>query len=374
MTTNPFTIDIPQEDLNDLQRRLAATRWPDAMDDAGWDYGADPDWLRVLVAHWQDGFDWRAQERRLNAFPQITTEIDGVQIHAVHQQGAGSNPIPLLILHGWPSTFVQFLDIIPMLTDPATNGGDPADSFDVVAPSLPGYGFSGTSTDQPMTLRRMADVLHRLMTEELGYERYAIRASDIGAGVMNQMALANPGSIIGLHLSGSYIPYVPDDLSDEEQTYIDAMEAWEQAEGAYGHQHRTKPQTLATGLNDSPAGLAGWILEKFQSWSDGDVDAVYDRDALLTNVALYWFTQTINSSIRVYRDGFGDDSLYGIPDVPTAHLIGNEEGSGIPKAWQRRLQRLDRFTQAPKGGHFMEWEQPRIVADDLRAFFHDLRG
>ncbi len=374
MPTTPFTIAIPQDDLDGLQRRLAATRWPDAMDGAGWDYGTDPDWLRGVVDHWQRRYDWRAQEARLNAYPQVASEVDGVRIHAVHQPGTGPHSIPLLILHGWPSTFVQFLDVIPGLADPASHGGDPSDGFHVVAASLPGYGFSGTTTDRPMSLRGMGDLLHRFMTEELGYQRYAIRASDIGAGVMTQMALAYPEAIIGLHLSGTYVPYVPDDLSDEERQFIEENERWSQAEGAYGHQHATKPQTLAYGLNDSLVGLAAWILEKFHAWSDGDIDELYDRDALLTNVSVYWFTRTLNSSIRAYRDGFGEDALMGIPDVPTAHLIGNDDTSRVPVAWQRRLYRTDRVTQAEHGGHFLEWEQPGIVIDDLRVFFRDMRS
>ena len=375
MAVQPFAIDIPQADLDDLGRRLTATRWPDQMDGAGWDYGTDLGSLRELVGYWADGFDWRAQERRLNAFPQFTATVDGVDLHLVHQRGAGPDPMPLLLLHGWPSSFVQMLDLVPLLTDPAAHGGDPADSFDVVVASLPGYGFSGSPTDRPMTIARMGHLLHRLMTEELGYARYGIRASDIGIGVQKQIALAHPDAMTGIHLASSYPPFVPDDLSDAERTYLDAIASWEKAEQAYGHQHRTKPQTLAYGLNDSPAGLASWILEKFRAWSDcdGDLERVYTRDALLTNIAIYWFTQTINSSIRVYRDGVGPDTRMGIPDVPTAHLMANEQIPNAPEEWTRRLYRIDRMTQAERGGHFMEWEQPAIVAGDLRAFFRDLR-
>ncbi len=334
MTVQPFTVDVPRTDLDDLARRLDLTRWPDGMTGAGWDYGTDPDHLRELVAYWQSGFDWRAQERRLNGFANFRTEIDGVTIHIIHQRGSGPNPTPLLLLHGWPSSFVQMLDLVPLLTDPSAHGGDAADSFDVVVASLPGY------------------------------------------GVQTQIALAHPESITGIHLAGSYPPFVPDDLSDAERSYIDAIRAWEQSEGAYAHLHRTKPQTLAHGLNDSPVGLAAWVLEKFRAWSDcgGDVEACYTKDELLTNISVYWFTQTINSSIRVYRDGFGADSRMGIPDVPTAHLIGHEQIPNAPEEWTRRLFRIDRYVEAERGGHFMEWEQPEIAAEDLRAFFHSLRS
>lgn len=375
MVISPFTIDIPQADLDDLQRRLDLTRWPDQMDGAGWDYGTNPEYLRTLTDYWRDGFDWRGQERRLNAFPQFTSTIDGVDIHLIHQRGTGPNPIPLLLLHGWPSTFVQMLDILPLLIDPATHGGDPADSFDVVAASLPGYGFSSSPTDRPMTQVRMGELLHTVMTDELGYPHYGIRASDIGSGVQTQMALAQPESIIGIHRTGSQVPFIPDDLSGAERAYIDAVDAWKETEGAYAHQHRTKSQTLAFGLNDSPVGLASWIIEKFRAWSDcgGDVERSFTRDELLTNIAIYWLTRTINSSIRVYRDGSGPESLTGIPDIPTAHLMAHEQIPNAPDEWTRRFYRIDRMNQAERGGHFLEWEEPELVADDMQAFFRDLR-
>ena len=375
MSATPFTIDIPQADLDDLHRRLEMTRWPDAMDGAGWDYGTDPVYLRELVAYWRNGFDWRSQERRLNAFANFRAEVDGVDIHFIHERGTGPSPTPILLLHGWPSSFVQMLDLIPLLTDPATHGGDPADSFDVVAASLPGYGFSGSTTDRPMTQTRMGDLLHALMTETLGYTRYGIRASDIGAGVQSQMALGHPEAIAGMHITGSRVPFVPDDLSTIEQAYIDAVNEGARTEGAYAHLHRTKPQTLAYGLNDSPVGLAAWIIEKFRAWSDcgGDVEACYTKDELLTNIAVYWFTRTISSSIRVYRDGFGPDTRTGIPDVTTAHLMAHEQIPNAPDEWTRRFYRIDRMNRAERGGHFMEWEQLAIVADDLRTFFRSLR-
>ncbi len=375
MSATPFTIDIPQADLDDLHRRLEMTRWPDAMDGAGWDYGTDPVYLRELVDYWREGFDWRAQERRLNGFANFRAEVDGVDIHCIHERGVGPNPTPLLLLHGWPSSFVQMLDLMPLLTDPAAHGGNLADSFDIVVASLPGYGFSASPTDRPMTRARMGELLHTLMTDELGYGRYGIRASDIGAGVQAQMALAHPEATTGIHRTGSSVPFLPDDLSEIEQIYIAAVNAWQEAEGAYGHQHRTNPQTLAYGLNDSPVGLAAWIVEKFRVWSDcgGDVGRVFTKDELLTNVSIYWFTQTINSSIRVYRDGSGRDTRTGIPDVPTAHLMAHEQIPNAPDEWTRRFFRIDRMNQAKRGGHFLEWEQPGIVADDLRTFFHPLR-
>lgn len=375
MAVRPFTIAIPDEDLEDLQRRLAKTRWPDQMAGSGWDYGTDADYLRDVVGYWRDGFDWRAQEQRLNAFPHYQAIIGGVDLHFVHMRGTAHDAVPLLLLHGWPSTFVQMLALAPMLTDPATHGADPADRFDVVIGSLPGYGFSGTTTDRPMTRRRMGQLFHRLLTEELGYRSYGVRASDIGAGVQLQMALEHPEAVIGMHVSGSRVPYVPESLTTGERAYLDAVERWEGAEGAYAHVQRTKPQTLAYGLTDSPVGLAAWVIEKFRAWSDcgGDLERVYRLDELLTNVSIYWFTQTINASMRVYRDGYGDDTLRGVPDVPTAHLMTREQIPNAPQEWTRRFYRIDRYVDVEQGGHFLEWEQPRSVADDLRAFFRPLR-
>ena len=372
----PFAINIPQTDLDDLQRRLESTRWPDQIDDAGWDYGTNRDYLQELIGYWANGFDWRVQEQRLNTFPQFFATIDGVDLHFIYQRGTGTNPTPLLLLHGWPSSFVQMLDLLPMLTDPVSYSGNATDSFDVVVASLPGYGFSSSPTDRPMTRIRMAEVLHTLMTVNLGYDRYGIRASDIGAGVQTQIALAYPEVITGIHRTGSSVPFVPVDLSEVEQAYIAATTDWQQAEGAYAHVHRTKSQTLAHGLNDSPVGLAAWIIEKFRAWSDcgGSLERSYTKDELLTNIAIYWFTQSINSSIRVYRGDFGRDSLMSIPDVPTGHLMGREQIPNAPEAWIRRLYRIDHYVEAERGGHFLEWEEPEIVANDLREFFRPLRS
>ena len=375
MAVRPFTIAVSDEDLEDVRRRLATTRWPDRMAGSGWDYGTDADYLRDVVGYWRDGFDWREQERRLNAFPHYRATVGGVDLHFVHLRGTARDAVPLLLLHGWPSTFVQMLALAPLLADPAAYGADPADRFDVVIGSLPGYGFSGTATDRPMTRRRMGQLFHRLLTEELGYRSYGIRASDIGAGVQLQMALEHPEAVIGMHLSGSRVPYVPEGLTAGERAYLDAVGRWEDAEGAYSHVQRTKPQTLAYGLTDSPAGLAAWILEKFRAWSDcdGDLARVYRLDELLTNVAIYWFTRTINASMRVYRDGYDDDTLRGVPDVQTAHLMAREQIPNAPREWTRRFYRIDRYVDVARGGHFLEWEQPQSVADDLRAFFRPLR-
>jgi len=298
---------------------------------------------------------------------------DGVDLHFIHQRGTGTNRTPLLLLHGWPSSFVQMLALVPLRTDPASSGGDATDSFDVVA-FLPGHGLSGSPTGRPMTVVRMGEAFHTLMTDEFGYHRYGILASDIDAGVQAHMALAYPQALTGIHRTGSYVPFVPDDLSEVERAYIER----EQAEGAHAHVHRTKPQTLASGWTTPRSGWAAWIIEKFGAWSDcgamSRCRSELQKDELLTNIAIYWFTQTINSSIRVYRDDFGPDGLIGIPDVPTGHLMGHEQIANAPEEWTRRLYRIDHYVESDRGGHFLEWEEPEIVANDLREFFRPLRS
>jgi len=379
MSITPFTVHVAQETLDDLRARLAQTRWPDAVS-SGWEYGTAPGYLRELVAYWQDGFDWRAQEAKLNQWAHYRVEIDGVGIHCIHERGAGDHPLPLLLLHGWPSSFLQMLNIIPMLTDPARYGGDAADAFDVIVPSLPGYGFSDRPTQPGMSVWRMADLMVG-MIQELGYPRYALRGSDIGAGVAWQMALASPQAVIGYHFSGATPPYATlpvQDLTEAEQRFMMAGQQWAQREGAYAMLQSTKPQTLAYGLHDSPAGLAAWIVEKFRTWSDceGDVERRFSKDELLTNITLYWVTGTINSSIRVYYENvhtsrpLADRRV----EVPTAIAILPQDLLPPVRAWEERWYNLHRWTELPRGGHFAEWEEPELLADDLRAFFRPLRG
>lgn len=376
MTAEPFTIEIPHAMLDDLRERLRRTRWPDALEGASWQYGIDQAYLQELVAYWQEGFDWRAQEARLNAFPQFRAEVGGFGIHFIHARGKGPNPTPLLMLHGWPSSFVQMLPIIPMLTDPAGHGGEADASFDVVAASLPGYGFSDRPAEPGMSIGPMAELFHTLMTETLGYERYGVRSSDLGAGVSSQLALLAPDSLIGIHTGGTnpYIGEAPSDLSPAEEQFVQDAQAWMQGEMAYAMLHSTKPQTLAVGLNDSPAGLAAWIVEKFWRWGDhgGDLEGVFGRDALLTNLTIYWATETINSSIRLYYETVRNPGRWGASQVPTAMLMSPKDMFATPREWAERQGRVDRWTEIDRGGHFLEWEQPALVAADLRAFFGTL--
>lgn len=377
MSITPFTIDITAETLTDLQERLARTRWTDEVSGAGWEYGANLVYLKELVDYWQHHFDWRAQERTLNAFSHFHAQVDGFGLHFIHERGKGDHPLPLVLLHGWPSSFWQMLTIIPLLTDPARYGGDAADSFDVIVPSLPGYGFSDRPSEKGMGIGRIADLLAKLLTEELGYERFATRASDLGAGVSQQLALTHAQQLIGIHQSGTnpYIGQIPDNLTKAEQEFVANAERWNQQEMAYAMEHASKPQTLAYSLNDSPAGLAAWIVEKFRAWSDcdGDIEKWFSKDDLLTNLTIYWATQTINSSIRLYYETVRNPGHWGRVEVPTAMLMSPKDMFSTPREWVERSYNVQRWTEIPSGGHFLEREEPERVAEDLRAFFRPFR-
>ncbi len=374
----PFTVHIPQSILDDLSSRLARTRWPDEVSGAGWDYGSNLAYMKELLEYWRDGFDWRVQERELNQFAHFIAEIDGLGIHFIHERGKGHNPVPLVLLHGWPSSFLQMLKIVPLLVDPANHGGETSDSFDVIVPSLPGYGFSDRPRKKGMTVSVIADLFEKLMTEELGYKRYAVRGSDIGAGVAIQLALAHTDSIAGIHLSGTNprVAYVPPDMSPAEEQFLKDAENWRKTESGYAMMQSTKPQTLAFGLNDSPVGLAAWIIEKFRTWSDcdGNVEKRFTKDELLANLTIYWATETISSSIRLYYENAHDqEASWGRVEVPTAMAMLPKDLFPTPREWANRWVNLVRWTQMPRGGHFGEWEEPELLAEDIRAFFRTIR-
>ncbi|OLB59803.1 MAG: multidrug MFS transporter, partial [Ktedonobacter sp. 13_2_20CM_2_54_8] len=279
MSIQPFTINIPQATLEDLRERLARTRWPDEVEGAGWDYGTNVGYLKELVDYWQHTFDWRAQEAKLNQYAQFRADIDGVGIHFIHERGKGPDPTPLLLLHGWPDSFYRYHKVIPRLSDPASYGGNPADSFDVIVPSLPGFGFSDRPSARGATSIRTAELLARLMTEVLGYQKYAVAGGDIGSRVTRLLALAHPESLVGMHLTDIGFPgeiAFPPDVSNPsatEQQFLGSVAGWFFQEGGYIMIQSTRPQTISYPLNDSPVGLAGWLVEKFRAWSDcgGDV-------------------------------------------------------------------------------------------------------
>jgi pimeloyl-ACP methyl ester carboxylesterase len=372
-----FSIFVDEEVLSDLRRRLIDTRWAPAAPGAPWEYGTDLGYLRELCRYWSDEFDWRARERELNKFDHFRTELDGISIHFVHERAADGRGIPLVITHGWPSNFVEMLPLVPLLTDPAAHGID-GPSFDVVIPSLPGYGFSERPCRPGVTTCYTAGLWRQLM-RRLGYERYGAHGADMGAFVTKCMALQDPERMIGIHLS--YLEgFEPGpgsrSLSEPELTYLEDMRGWLEAETGYSKIQRTKPQTLAYGLNDSPAGLASWILEKWRSWADsgGDLDGRFSRDFLLTLVTIYWVTQTMTTSMRDYSDSYQDEGLIGpeFLDVPTGVAVfsHNFVSEGVPpREWAERLYNVQRWTLMPSGGHVAAAEEPELLARDIAKFF-----
>jgi pimeloyl-ACP methyl ester carboxylesterase len=383
MNVQPFTVKIRQTSLDDLQARLARTRWPDEIVDSGWQNGADLAYMKELVTYWQTHFDWPAQEKLINSFNHFRASIDGLNIHFIHERGCGPNPLPLIVTHGWPGSFLEMHKIIPLLTDPARHGGDPADSFDVIVPSMPGYGFSDRPTQSGMNAFAIADLWLRLMNG-LGYQRFAAQGGDWGASVATCLGFAYPASVVGIHLNyipGSFKPYLgpgSTDLSEAERAFVVENDLWWQSEGGYAHIQRTKPQTLAYGLTDSPAGLAAWIVEKFREWGDcdGNVEQRFTRDELLTNVTLYWVTETIHSSMRLYNESarrplhFGEGERIQSPCAVAKFL---KEVPFPPREWVERCYNVQRWTEFPRGGHFAALEEPESLGNDIRAFFRPLR-
>jgi len=377
----PFTIQIDDAVLDDLRERIWRSRWPGQVSGAGWDYGADPGYLRDLLATWAGGFDWRAAERALNTFAHFRARVDGLWIHFIHERGRGPDPLPIVLTHGWPSSFTEHLDLIPLLTDPAAHGGRAADAFDVVVTSLPGYGFSDQPTAPGLVNTTIADMWFRLMRDGLGYPRFGAHGSDIGAGVTSRLALRHPESVTGIHLSGMSLATPEQPWSDAERDYLAGIEHWRQAEGAYSAIQATKPDTLACGLNDSPAGLAAWIIEKFRAWSDcgGDVESRFTREQLLTNLTIYWATQTIGSSVRLYYEHHRRGSALRPADrigVPAGFAIFANEfipPGRPPRELAERNFLVDRWTELPRGGHFAALEEPGLLAEDIREFFRPLR-
>ncbi|MGC5628829.1 epoxide hydrolase family protein [Georgenia sp. Z1344] len=367
-TVRPFTLAVPQDTIEDLHRRLADTRWPDENPEAGWSDGLPLAFAKDLATYWRETFDWRAQEDRLNAVPQFTTAIDGHDVHFVHVRSPRPDAKPLLLVHGWPSGPTDFLSMIPLLTEPADGG----QAFDVVAPTIPGFGVSGPVVG--WTLTRVADAFATLM-DRLGYERYLAHGYDTGAGVVRDLGLRHPEHVAGIHSTG---PLGGEELTEETADMSVPAEAAAVADGyrymydigAYAMLQSTRPQSISYALTDSPVAQMSWIVERFKDWSsaEGDPDQVLDRDEMLTVVSIYWFFRTAGSSARYYK--------YGLPDwaeplqpstVPTAILVMPDD---IGRPVRRLVEQVDRvvsWTEAERGGHFAAWEQPELVAADIRA-------
>lgn len=383
MQVDPFRIAVPDAVLTDLRERLARTRFPDEIPGSGWDYGTDLAYMRELVAYWRDRYDWRAAEARLNAFPQFRAAVGGLGIHFIHVRGKGPAPFPIVITHGWPGSVAEFQKIIGPLTDPAAHGGDAADAFDVVAPSMPGYGFSDHPREPGMEPSRIAALWAELM-RGLGYGRFGAQGGDWGAMVSTYLGANHADVVAGIHLNMvvAFPPEGPDafdGLSEEELAGLGALDGFLKKETGYQQIQGTKPQTLGFALNDSPSGQAAWIVEKFRTWSDcdGDVERRFTKDELLTNIMLYWVTQTATSSARLYcetmRAGRFPPRDVKV-DVPTGCAIFPHEIVKPPRKWAEHRFNVRRWTRFPSGGHFAAMEEPAALVDDIRAFFRPLRS
>jgi epoxide hydrolase len=378
-TIERFQIRVDDSVLEDLRTRLEQTRIPDQIEGTGWEYGIPLDYLRELVEYWREGYDWRTQEARLNELEHFRTCVDGQSIHFIHARSEHADALPLLLTHGWPGSVLEFLDVIPRLTAPEAHGGHAADAFHVVAPSLPGYGFSEPTRTRGWNVQRIARAFVELMGR-LGYSRYGAQGGDWGAQVSTRIGALDPEHCAAIHLNMP-IADPPEDrvpLSDVDKADLAAMQSFQREESGYALEQATKPQTLGVALNDSPAGLLAWIVEKFRTWSDcdGHPENVFTRDQLITNVMVYWVTQTIASSARLYWEHQHVGSGEAPPQfvgVPTGVARYPKEVLRFPRSWVERRYNVTHWAVMPRGGHFAAMEQPELFTEDLRNFFRTMR-
>lgn len=371
----PFTINTPKHVLDDLKLRIKNTRWTDEIVDSGWKYGANLSYMKELANYWIATFNWRNIEQEINAYPNFIANIDGYGIHFLHIKGKGKKSIPLIITHGWPGSFIEMMKIIPLLTN------DKNLSFDLVIPSVIGFGFSDKAIHPGCNSAFVAGLWHKLMNE-LNYKKYGAQGGDIGSGISTWLSLRHPENIIGLHLNyipGSYKPFLKKDeqLTEEVKAFQKYAADWSVKEGAYSQQQSSKPITLAYGLNDSPIGLCAWIVEKFNAWSDnkGNIENVFSKNELLANVSLYWITQTIHSSIRIYNENGKYPLAFGEKDfvkVPVAFAKFPKELPTPPRSYIEKGFNIQHWTEMPKGGHFAAMEQPELLVKDMKDFFIEL--
>jgi epoxide hydrolase len=377
----PFRIQVPDAVLTDLKARLKNPRIPAALQGPGWDLGTDTAYLRDLVTYWRDRFDWRAQERRLNAMEQFTTTIDGLRVHFVHRKSKHPNAFPLLVTHGWPGSIAEFTKIIGPLTDPTAHGGTAADAFDVVMPSIPGFGFTEAPTTPGFDPARIAQLEAALMAR-LGYTRYGVQGGDWGSIISTQIAARDPAHVAGLHINmcfgGAATGSDPNEgLTPAEIARLKVRQAFQNEETGYQQIQGTKPQTIGIALNDSPVALAAWIVEKFRTWCDcdGNPEPIFTKDELLTNITLYWVTETAASSARIYYESRHPTTapVPGRIAAPMACADFPKEIIWSPRRWLEARYNITRWTELPKGGHFAAMEQPQLLVDDIRAFFRTIR-
>ena len=379
----PFKVRVDPAVLDDLRARLDRTRVPQAVDGTGWDLGVPVSYLQSLIFHWQRGYDWRAEERRLNTFDHFVTRVDGIDLHFIHQKSKHPNALPLVLTHGWPGSFAEFLDVIGPLTDPEAHGGKAEDAFHVICPSLPGYGFSGKPKDRGWNVNRMADAILTVM-DRLGYPRFGAQGGDWGRSITEQ--IGRDPRVVGIHLQ--FPPGAPPQGADPKEGITpEEFDRWQRRRAeladhyAYGAIQGTRPLTLGYGLNDSPAGLAAWIVDKFWAWSDhgGNLDSKFSKDRLLTNIMIYWVTETMPSSVRLYYESShpaGYKSVQRPPRngrVPVGVALFPKEIHIPARKWVEKSYNLIHWTEMPRGGHFAAMEEPQLFVEDVRAFFRKVR-
>ncbi len=377
----PFRINIPQTQLDDLRDRLARTRWPSEIPDVDWARGVPGDYLRGLAGHWRDSYDWRKHETQLNELPQFTTTIDGQNIHFIHVRSPENDAMPLILSHGWPGSFIEFLDVIGPLTDPRAHGGDPADAFHVVIPSIPGYGFSGPITEAGWGPKRVAKAFAELM-RRLGYGRYGAQGGDYGAFVTADLGRVDTEHVAGIHLNAATFGFIPwgdvDDatraaMTESEQARLDRLANYLDDQSGYMKVQSTRPQTIAYALNDSPVGQLAWIVEKFKEWTDGAEvpEDVVDRDRMLTDVMLYWLNGSGASSAHLYYESMHGGEWPTPVSVPTGVAVFAQDVA-IRQYGEQGFQ-ITHWSEFDRGGHFAAWEAPDLFVQDVRAFFGTLR-
>lgn len=379
--TVPFRPALAQDVMDDLRVRLRRTRFATPSARQPWASGTDPAYLRELVAYWAGEFDWSAREQALNRYPHFLATIDGQRLHFLHIHGTQAanapTPLPLILSHGWPSSFIEMLPLVPLLTDPASHGGSPADTFDVVIPSLPGFAWSELPATGPLTRAGIADLWARLMTEVLGYDRFGAFGGDIGVGITSFLGARYPDRVTGIHLLYPHIPetFPPDQPpTPAERAYLDRLAEFDADDQGYSEMQSTRPDTVAAAPIDSPAGLASWIVDKYRAWSDchGDVESRFDRDLLLTIITLYWATGTIRTSFRTYFDYDKTPPLPPIT-VPSAFTLTTQDPDFPRELAERSYADIHLWHHAAAGGHFLPLEEPELVANDLRTYFRPLR-
>jgi len=379
--SSPCPLEVDDETLADLHDRIRRTRWTDGIAGAGWSHGTSIAYLRELATYWVDGFDWRAQERLLNErLPGRAAEVDGRRVHYARCEGVGPDPLPLVLLHGWPGSYAEMYKVAPLLADPGAHGGDPADAFDVIVPSLPGHGLSEAVLEPGFGADECSDVVRALMTDVLGVPRFGAQGGDRGAFVSAGLGHRHRDAVVGIHVNlATGIPGASEKMTDAERRWLADRESWLVEEGGYVAIQGSRPQTLGFALNDSPVGLLAWIVEKWRAWSDchGDVESCFTKDELLTNATIYWVTQTIRSSMHYYYEHRVHPPVAMRPervDVPTGVAMFPAEVMRVPREAVARKYDLRQWTDMPVGGHFAAMEQPDALVDDVRRFFRPLRA